>query len=383
MNNSLDGTDVVIGAGIVGLAVTYHLARAGRRVEVFERNARAQGASVRNFGMIWPIGQPAGLNRERALLSRLRWHEVLLDSGIWHSPFGSLHLAYNDDEAQVLEEFARTSRYDGFPCHMLAPSDVIERSPRVKRDGLRGGLWSPSEMVVDPRDVMTRLPLWLEARWPVNFHFGTLVHDIDDEFIETSAGPRRMDRCFVCTGDELQILYPGPFSALGLRRCKLQMMRTRAVPWRLGPAIAGGLTLGHYQAFAACPSLPALKHRFTDELSEYMRLGIHVMVSQTESGELTIGDSHEYDEAIEPFDKRDIDVLVLRYLDRFLDLQGVDIGSRWHGTYVKHPTESFCVLAPAPNVTALVGFGGAGMTLSFGVAEEVVRAVGAPSTIRC
>ena len=76
-------------------------------------------------------------------------------------------------------------------------------------------------------------------------------------------------------------------------------------------------------------------------------------------------------------------LLVLHYLDGFLDLQGVDIASHWHGTYVKHPAESFCVLAPPPYVTALVGFGGAGMTLSFGIAEEVVRAVDAPSTIRC
>src|SRR5262249_51057567 len=95
-------------------------------------------------------------------------------------------------------------------------------------------------------------------------------------------------------------------------------------------------------------------------------------VSQTEAGELTIGDSHEYGEAITPFDRAEIDALVLDYLERFLETGGIEIASRWHGIYMKHPAEPFCVLRPCANVTALVGFGGAGMTLSFGAAEAVV-----------
>src|SRR5688572_27240432 len=62
--------DALVGAGIVGLAHAYHLARAGRRVVVFDRHPLAQGASIRNFGMLWPIGQPAGELRDMALRSR-------------------------------------------------------------------------------------------------------------------------------------------------------------------------------------------------------------------------------------------------------------------------------------------------------------------------
>jgi glycine/D-amino acid oxidase-like deaminating enzyme len=54
--------DAVIGAGIVGLAIA-------RTVTVFDTGASPQGASVRNFGTLWPIGQPAGPRRTMALAS--------------------------------------------------------------------------------------------------------------------------------------------------------------------------------------------------------------------------------------------------------------------------------------------------------------------------
>src|SRR6478736_4119614 len=95
----------VVGAGVLGLAHAYHLAKRGLRVGVFERQPRAEGASVRNFGMLWPIGQPPGPLYRLARRSLETWLEVLRAAGIWHDRAGSLHLAYHEDEAQVLAEF--------------------------------------------------------------------------------------------------------------------------------------------------------------------------------------------------------------------------------------------------------------------------------------
>ena len=95
-----------MGAGIIGLAHAYLAAKAGRKVTVFERNPKASGASVRNFGMLWPIGQPAGEMHQLALRSREIWLELLQESGLPYQPAGSLHVAYRDDEAAVGQEFA-------------------------------------------------------------------------------------------------------------------------------------------------------------------------------------------------------------------------------------------------------------------------------------
>src|SRR5262249_15611567 len=152
------------------------------------------------------------------------------------------------------------------------------------------------------------------------------------------------------------------------------MMRSQAYGsrFKLGPMLAAGLTLRHYAAFAHCPTLPALKQRFEAELSEYGRFGIHVMAAQNGRGELVLGDSHEYGANIDVCDKPEIDDLILAYLRTFLGAPDLRIASRWHGIYVKHPSKSYIIVQPEEGVTLVTAVGGAGMTLSFGLAEKVV-----------
>ena len=76
---------------------------------------------------------------------------------------------------------------------------------------------------------------------------------------------------------------------------------------------------------------------------------------------------------MDPFDKTEIDDLVLGYLRTFLNAPELRIASRWHGVYAKHRDQSAVVLHPLPRVTVVTGVGGAGMTLSFGIANQVVR----------
>lgn len=361
----------VVGAGIIGLAHAYYLARRGLRVLVLERHARAQGASVRNFGMIWPIGQPLGPLYELARRSRELWLEVLAGSGLWHRECGSLHLAYHEDEAQVLHEFVAVADR---PCELWTPARVAACAPAVEQVGLRAAMWSPLELAVDPRQVIAELPTWLARSLGVDFAFGTPVLGYDMPRIVTPDGDRHARRLLLCTGADFRDLAPAAFADSGLVPVKLQMMRSQPFGdrFRLGTHLAAGLTLRHYASFAHCPTLPALARRLDAELPEYGRYGIHVLVSQNGRGELTIGDSHEYGDRIEPFDNPRIDELILAYLRSFLTVPDLRIAARWHGIYVKHPTAAYVVVHVGSDVLAVTGLGGAGMTLSFGLAEQVV-----------
>jgi FAD dependent oxidoreductase TIGR03364 len=368
----------IVGAGILGVAHAYALARRGRSVVVFERSPQAAGASIRNFGMIWPIGQPAGRMHAMALRSRDLWVEVLTAARLPHFPTGSLHVVYRADEAAVAREFCEVAPTLGYACEWLNTAGVLARTQAVQPAGLLGAIWSPTEITVDPRVALAQLPGYLTERFGVQFRFGVAVKSIDLPIVEAGGQKWQVDSAIVCTGHDFETLYPEMFRASGVTRSKLQMMRTHPQPdgWQLGPALAAGLTLRFYESFQVCRTLPALQQRIAAETPEYDRWGIHVLVSQTAGRELTIGDSHEYGAAIDPFDRAEIDDLILRYARGFLQAPALEIAQHWHGVYAKHPDKPFLRFSPAPNVHVVTATGGAGMTLSFGVAEDTVKEMG-------
>jgi FAD dependent oxidoreductase TIGR03364 len=364
----------VTGGGILGLAHAYKLARQGKRVVLFERGERATGASVRNFGMIWPIGQPAGEMHAMALRSREIWSEALALSRIGCRPTGSLHVAHRPDEAEVLREFAEIGPAAGYHCSWLSPAETCSRSQAVQEKNLQGALWSDTEMTVDPREVAAKFSAYLKEAG-VECRYGTLVRNIRLPLIETSNESWEVDSAIVCSGDDFETLYPETFASSGLTRCKLQMMRTAPQPdsWQLGPALAAGLTLRFYKAFAICSTLSRLKERVAAEKPDYEKWAIHVLASQTADGAITLGDSHEYGTHVSPFNRSSIDELILREAETFLKLPSWHIAERWHGVYALHPDRPFFEAEPAPGVHIVTAPGGSGMTLSFGLAERTVQ----------
>lgn len=365
----------IVGAGIVGLAHALAAAKRGFKVTVFERNLSAVGASIRNFGMIWPIGQPAGKLRDRALRSREIWIEVAEKAGLYLDRCGSLLLAYRQDELDILEEFIATNP-DRDRITLLNADGVSKKSAAVNPTGLLGGLWSDTEMTVDPREAIAKLPAFLAESYGIEFRFGRSVTAIErsNSQVQMQVGNETWtaDRAYVCSGAEIELLYPSVYAESGINKVKLQMMQTTPQPegWRLGPSLCAGLTLTHYSSFSHCKTLEVLNRRIATETPHFPQWGIHVLVSQNGLGEIILGDSHEYGLNPNPFDRAEINDYVLDYLKEFAKFPSLAIAATWHGVYAKLSGKSEFIAEPEPNVLLVNALSGAGMTLSFGLAEE-------------
>ena len=368
---------LVIGAGIVGLALARSHAVRGRSVLVVDREDRTVGATIRNFGLVWPVGQPPGTRFERARQSAQIWNELATEAGVEIHATGSLTLAHSDLELRVLREFAAAF---GKGIEVLGPEEAGRRSPAVRTEKLVGALFSPHEHTVNPRTAPAAIVRWLSERAAVQFRFGLVATRVEPGVVTFADGTRaEADQIFVCSGPDLRTLFPRELAAAGVTVCKLQMLRTAPQPagWKLGPALCAGLTLAHYDAFALCPSLTELKQHFAKARAEEMRWGVHVLVSQNGDGGLTLGDTHEYGATHDPFQREALDRLVLAYLDEFACIPERSIAEHWTGCYPKLAGKSELVLAPMPGVTLVNALGGAGMTMSFGLAEEIA-AIGVP-----
>lgn len=369
----------IIGGGIVGLANAWMAAKRGLSVALFERTNVAEGASVRNFGMIWPIGQSAGEDYEVAMRSREFWLELKTQNVLEVEECGSIHLAHRSDELDLLDEFCQKESHG---TKMLTQEEVLSRSSIANPNGLLGGMWSATELRVNPRVASAKIAKWLSEKHAVDCFFSTTIHSVNDRVLHsTTSQSWNAEQIMVCSGSDLQTLYANEFPESGLRLCKLQMLKTKIQSdASLGnhsqandspaPHIASGLTLRHYTSFQSCDSYNALKQRISQETPLLDQYGIHVMASQFPNGDIILGDSHEYGDQITPFDKAEIDELMLRELRKVICLEDWTITERWHGIYAKHPSRLVYEKDVDEGVKVFVGPGGAGMTLSFGLADR-------------
>lgn len=145
----------IVGAGILGLAHALVAARRGLRVVVLERDAQANGASVRNFGLVVVTGQAPGTDRVRALRGRDIWLEVAAAAGIPIMHPGALLAVRRPEALALLEAFVRSGQAEG--CRLLSRAELRAVQPDLAGETLCGGLHSPHELRVESREAIPRL----------------------------------------------------------------------------------------------------------------------------------------------------------------------------------------------------------------------------------
>ncbi|MGI8478381.1 MAG: TIGR03364 family FAD-dependent oxidoreductase [Gaiellaceae bacterium] len=361
----------IVGAGIVGVAHAVDAVRRGLSVTVVERDDRPNGASVRNFGHLYPSAQ-AGFALQVALEARGRWLELADEAGFWLLESGTLLVARLPEELAAMEEFAATAAVE---ARVLTRDEVLRVAP-VSDSELLGGLTTPLDCRVHPREALPALCAWLHREKGVSFLWGATALGAERGVLWTSRGEVRAEAIVIAAGHDIDRLLPDTAEEAGMRRCSLHMLRITAPDSRsFAPALGTGLALLRYSGFAGCPSVDALRIRIERERPELLAEAVNLLVTQRPDGDLVVGDTHHYAHTPSPFRDERRDDLLLEEATRLLGGEPLTVRERWQGIYAHAPDREFLIAAPSLGVRAVVVTTGIGMTTALGLAPHVLDGI--------
>jgi FAD dependent oxidoreductase TIGR03364 len=360
----------VVGGGILGLAHAWAAARGGKRVAVIERDARANGASIRNFGFITVTGQERGDSWTLARRTRDVWAELAPAAGIAIEHRGLMLTARSGEALAVIEAFLKTEMGEG--CRLMTPDRFREAAHGLGGSDLQGALFSPHELRVESRTAIPALAAWLKERQGVEFFNETAVFDATPPRLITSRGVIEAGAVVVCPGDDFVTLYPDRIAGYGLRKCRLSMLKLADPGFRLSSALMSDLSLTRYRGYAALPEARALEAKLRAEQPAHFENGVHLIVVQGEDGALVVGDSHHYDHLPGPFAPAAAEHAILDEYRRSLGREAPAVLERWTGVYAVADERTYLIDAPEENVRLVIVTSGTGASTGFGIAERVI-----------
>jgi sarcosine dehydrogenase len=136
---------VVIGGGVTGCSVAYHLAAAGwRDVLLVEKSQLTSGSTCHAAGLVTQFNPSPTMMRFRRYSVEL--YEQL---GVFDR-LGSLRIASSRESLVELERGASRARGIGLDVHVLSPAEALERMPQASGEDLYGAIWVEQDGCVDP-----------------------------------------------------------------------------------------------------------------------------------------------------------------------------------------------------------------------------------------
>lgn len=145
---------IIIGGGVIGCSIAYHLAREGVSVTLIERDGIASGASGVAAGMLTPVAEHEveGSLYQLALASLQSFPDTLQAvheaSGIdpEYITAGTLRVAFTEEEEQALRALIPKVR-PAVEADWLTAQEILSVEPRLTQE-LRGALFTPAERQV-------------------------------------------------------------------------------------------------------------------------------------------------------------------------------------------------------------------------------------------
>jgi len=149
---------VIVGSGVIGLAIAKEVSKEGREVVVLEANPRAgEETSSRNSGVIHSgIYYPTGSNKAIFCVEGNRLlYEYVHNRNIGYRNTGKLVVATSKDEIERLEQLHAKGRENGVEgLELLSKEKVEKMQPEIKAEL---GLFCPSSGIIDAADFVLSL----------------------------------------------------------------------------------------------------------------------------------------------------------------------------------------------------------------------------------
>jgi 4-methylaminobutanoate oxidase (formaldehyde-forming) len=150
---------VVIGGGVIGCSVAYHLADAGWDVVLLERDRITSGTTWHAAGLIVTFGSKSETAIEirkytRDLYTRLE-SETGQATGL--KQVGFIEAATDADRVQEFRRVAAFNRYCGVDVHEISPREIAELFPLARTDDLAAGFYVKEDGRADPVSVAMAL----------------------------------------------------------------------------------------------------------------------------------------------------------------------------------------------------------------------------------
>ncbi|SDE61843.1 FAD dependent oxidoreductase TIGR03364 [Cellulophaga baltica] len=374
---------VVIGGGVLGTFHAYHALKKGLRVALLEKDVVPQSATVRNFGQV----VPSGMNTKWQAYGRKSlqiYKKIHSKYDITVRQEGSIYLASNEEESQLLEELHNINRDNAYTSILFTKKECLKRYPGLNENYVRSGLFFPDEIIIEPRTMIVKLHKYLINKGMDIFYntkvleCNTLVGSVG---IQIADGRLLMSsKVIICNGNDFKTLYPKLFASSDLEISKLQMMKTKPQGnYKIAGSILTGLSIRRYEAFAECPSYINIKSKESIDSPE-KKWGVHILFKQAKDGGVILGDSHEYADVENSeqlgFDlNMDIDNFIIEKSKEIFNLPTYEIEHRWYGMYSQSKNSDIFEATIDRNIHIITGIGGKGMTGSPGFAKHNINQI--------